>query len=73
VCLGSTAARSLLDRDFRITIQRGQVVSTPLAPNALATIHPSAVLRQPTSAARRHEQELLTADLRVAAELLSRE
>ncbi len=48
VCLGATAAKSLLGADFRVTRQRGEVLelSTPIGVRSvLATAHPSAVLR----------------------------
>jgi uracil-DNA glycosylase family protein len=46
VVLGATAARSLLGRTFRVTQHRGEPV--PLGEAlAVATIHPSAVLRAP--------------------------
>jgi uracil-DNA glycosylase len=45
VCLGATAAQALLGRDFRVSRQRGELVSSSLAPNAIATVHPSSILR----------------------------
>jgi uracil-DNA glycosylase len=45
VCLGATAAQSLLGRQFRVTKQRGEPVDSPLAETVMATIHPSAILR----------------------------
>ena len=44
VCLGATAAQSLLGRDFRITKQRGKFFDTDHAA-VMATYHPSAILR----------------------------
>jgi DNA polymerase len=70
VCLGATAAQALLGRDFKVSSQRGQVVSTNLAEHALGTVHPSSILRQPSSAERHHEMQRLIADLRVVARLL---
>lgn len=70
VCLGATAAQALLGRDFRVTRHRGQLLDSPLAEHVLATIHPSAVLRQRDDEARRAEREALVADLRVVARLL---
>jgi uracil-DNA glycosylase family protein len=45
VCLGAVAAQALLGRDFRVSRQRGELVDSPLAPNTLATVHPSSILR----------------------------
>ncbi|MEV0581497.1 UdgX family uracil-DNA binding protein [Nonomuraea sp. NPDC050310] len=63
VLLGATAAQSLLGRSFRVTRQRGQVLPFHDA-LAVATIHPSAVLRAPD---REQAYAGLLADLKVAA------
>jgi uracil-DNA glycosylase len=68
VCLGATAAQSLLGRDFSVNRQHGQAVPSPLAPVVMATLHPSAILRAPDSDARHAQMRLLVADLRKAAE-----
>jgi uracil-DNA glycosylase family protein len=71
VCLGATAAQALLGRQFRVTVDRGKLVSSPLAPRALTTVHPSSILRQRTREDRQREMERFTADLRVVAGLLN--
>jgi uracil-DNA glycosylase family protein len=71
VCLGATAAQALLGPSVRVTVDRGRDLPTSLAPHALVTIHPSAVLRQPTSEDRRQAVHELTTDLnRAAAHLI---
>jgi uracil-DNA glycosylase family protein len=70
VCLGATAAQALLGRDVRVTRDRGRLLESPLAPAALATVHPSSILRAPDDAARRRERAAFVDDLRVVAELL---
>jgi uracil-DNA glycosylase len=45
VALGSTAAKALIGRGFKVSLQRGQFVESPLAPYVFATFHPSALLR----------------------------
>jgi uracil-DNA glycosylase family protein len=45
VALGSTAAKAIISRDFKVSVQRGQFVESPLAPYVFATFHPSALLR----------------------------
>ena len=45
VCLGSTAAKAVISKDFKVSMQRGQFVKSPLAPYVFATLHPSALLR----------------------------
>jgi DNA polymerase len=67
VCLGATAAQSLLGPQFRLTKHRGEVFSTKYGP-VTATIHPSAILRMPEPAAKEAEIASLVDDLRVAAE-----
>ena len=71
VCLGATAAQALLGRDFKVTVDRGKVLDSNLAPHALATVHPSSILRQRTSEERQREMERMTEDLRIVAGLLS--
>lgn len=70
VCLGATAAQALLGRDFKVSVQSGQVIATSLARHAVATLHPSAILRQPSPLDRRRAMEQLTLDLKVVAGLL---
>ena len=45
VALGATAAQALLGRAFRVTRDRGKVLSSPVAPRVVATVHPSSILR----------------------------
>jgi uracil-DNA glycosylase len=71
VCLGATAAQSLLGRQFRVSRERGRLLDSPLAPLTLATVHPSSVLRAPDADARLRERAELVADLRVVAEALA--
>jgi len=48
VCLGATAAQSLLGKSFRVSTQRGKVLKPwGATPVVIATVHPSAVLRAP--------------------------
>jgi DNA polymerase len=70
VALGATAAQALLGRSFRVTKQRGVPVESDLAPNVLATVHPSSILRAPDEAARREAYAAFVADLQVVRELL---
>jgi uracil-DNA glycosylase len=72
VALGATAAQALLGRSFRVTKQRGVPVESDLAPNVLATVHPSSILRAPDEAARREQYAAFVADLQVAAKLVGR-
>ena len=64
VLLGATAASALLGKDFRLTEQRGQLLDLEQGMPAVATVHPSAVLRAPD---REAAYQGLVADLTVAA------
>jgi len=70
VCLGATAAQSLLGRHFKVTAERGAFVKSPLAPLLMATVHPSSILRAPDDETRRDELKRFTADLRRVARAL---
>ncbi len=70
VCLGATAAQSLLGRDFRVTQHRGELLDSPLAAHVMATIHPSAILRAPDEKTRHEQNESFIADLKKVAKLL---
>jgi DNA polymerase len=45
VCLGSTAAKAVIGKNFKVSVQRGEFIESPLAPYVFATLHPSALLR----------------------------
>ena len=70
VLLGATAAKTVYGPSFRVTQQRGALMDwpSPDGPQALATIHPSAVLRADDQDAALAG---LVADLRVAAQALA--
>jgi uracil-DNA glycosylase len=65
--LGATAGKSLLGSGFRVTKQRGELLSVDFAPTAVATFHPSAILRADNDD-RAEAFADLVADLRVVAE-----
>jgi DNA polymerase len=67
VLLGATAAQSVMGPDFRVSKQRGEVLPSPLGIPAVATVHPSSILRAVDDASRRDAMESLVADLKVAA------
>src|SRR5438876_11781618 len=72
VCLGATAAQAVLGRDFRVTKERGNVI-TLQGPTWLASGHPSAVLRAQTDEDRHREMAQFTADLKNVASFLRRQ
>lgn len=63
VCLGATASQALFGAKFRVSRDRGVELESSLAPHALATVHPSSILRQPTSADRERERRRFVEDL----------
>ena len=70
VCLGATAAQSLLGRQFRVTKQRGEWIESDLAERVTATIHPSAILRQRDDESRHEEMDKFVQDLKLVASVL---
>src|SRR5579862_309841 len=69
VCLGASAAQSLLGKDFRVSRQRGQVVDSDLAPAVVATVHPSSILRARDEASREEQMQDFVQDLKFVAKL----
>lgn len=70
VCLGATAAQSLLGNRFRVTQERGKLIRLIGLPPVMATVHPSSILRAADEEARHREMELFIADLRTVADHL---
>jgi DNA polymerase len=70
VCLGATAAQSLLGNDFRLTQHRGEFFPREGSPSVLATIHPSSLLRIPDPETRHVAKAGFLADLKLVAEKL---
>ncbi len=67
VCLGATAAKSLLGPAFRITQSRGKVMRPEGLPPVLATFHPSFLLRITDRPEGEEAQRQFVGDLRRAA------
>jgi DNA polymerase len=66
VCLGATAAQAVFGRGFRLMRQRGQLLDSELGVRAIATLHPSAVLRMIEPRQRSRASAMLIADLKLA-------
>jgi uracil-DNA glycosylase len=66
VAMGATAAQAIFGPGFRVTRERGKVLSSKLAPRVLATVHPSSLLRQPDEESREREYKHFVLDLRAA-------
>src|SRR5438093_4964961 len=71
MCLGATAAQALLGKKFRVSQQRGEFVSSPLAPFVTATVHPSSILRAPDDETRRVERQRFVEDMKKVAQALA--
>src|SRR3989449_219951 len=66
VVLGATAGQAIFGPSFRVTRERGKLLSSKFAPKVVATVHPSSLLRQPDEESREREYAHFVSDLRVA-------
>jgi uracil-DNA glycosylase family protein len=66
MALGATAAQAMFGPTFRVTKERGRPVDSDLAEAAMATVHPSSILRADEES-RREEYEAFVSDLRALA------
>jgi uracil-DNA glycosylase family protein len=72
VALGATAAKAIIGPQFKVSLQRGQFVESPLAPYVFATFHPSALLRLQEEEEKEAAFEQLVTDLKLIRKALSR-
>jgi uracil-DNA glycosylase family protein len=72
VCMGATAAQALLGKQFSVTRSHGQIVQSPHAPLAIATVHPSSILRSADAASRQRQMADFINDLREVARLAAK-
>jgi len=72
VALGATAARSVIGRDFKVSLMRGRFVDSPLAPHVFATFHPSALLRLQDEAEKEAAFDQLVKDFGLIKKALER-
>jgi DNA polymerase len=70
VCLGATAAQSIMGKAFRVTKERGRAVRAPFGGTVVATVHPSSVLRAPDPESRAQAERDFFADLKQVKKLL---
>ncbi len=70
VCLGATAAQSLLGKEFRVSRQRGEILESPLAPHVVATVHPSSILRAQDDESRHSQMRAFVQDLKHIAQFI---
>jgi DNA polymerase len=69
LCLGATAAKTLLGRTFSVTKQRAVPLESEWARVAFATVHPSAILRAPENERARAERRFFADIARIARHL----
>jgi|SRR5579862_137205 len=72
LALGATAAASLFGASVRVMRDRKTWLSSPLAPIAAVTVHPSSILRAPDEQSRQSAFEAFVADLKRIARRLER-
>ena len=72
VCLGATAAKAVIRKDFKVSTQRGEFVESALAPYVFATLHPSALLRLQDEAEREAAFAAFVKDLKLIRRALGR-
>ena len=70
VCLGSTAAHSVIGPEIRVLKDRGRTMETEFCPCTVVTVHPSSLLRAADEAARAAAYALFLDDLRLIARLI---
>src|SRR6184192_4442421 len=66
VLLGATAAQSVMGPAFRVSKQRGEVLSSPFGVSVVATVHPSSILRATDAESREAALASFISDLEVA-------
>ncbi|WP_009959312.1 UdgX family uracil-DNA binding protein [Verrucomicrobium spinosum] len=71
VCLGATAARTVLEHAVKIGDVRGEFMETTWCEKTLVTVHPSSLLRQPDPEIRAEEMARFVADLKLVARALA--
>jgi DNA polymerase len=72
VALGATAAKALIGPQFKVSVERGRFVESPLAPYVFATFHPSALLRLKDEEEKEAAFEQLVKDLKLINKALER-
>jgi len=70
VCLGSTAAQSVLGRAVPILKERGKFIETPNRPAVFITIHPSAIYRQRDRSEQEREYQQFAAEIKLVSRKL---
>jgi DNA polymerase len=72
LAMGAVAARALFGTKVKVTKDRGRLLDSELAPVAVVTIHPSAILRQGSGEERKAARREFVGDLRFVADELAK-
>ena len=70
--MGATAAQALFGKDFSVSRLHGQTVESTHAPFAIATMHPSSILRAVDARSRQLQMAEFINDLRQVAVLAAK-
>jgi len=70
VCLGASAAQSLMGPKARVTRDRGVMLESEFGPPAMLTVHPASILRSPDEASRREARALFRDDMKKVSSFL---
>jgi uracil-DNA glycosylase len=71
VCMGATAAQSVLRSAVRITTDRGRFIESGSAPTSFITVHPSAIYRHPSKEEQDKEYRRFVAELKMVQRRLA--
>jgi uracil-DNA glycosylase family protein len=71
VCMGATAAQSILGKAVLITKERGKFVGSDLAPATFITIHPSAIYRHPSKEEQEKEYRRFVGEMKLVQRRLT--
>jgi uracil-DNA glycosylase len=72
VCLGATAALSVIGKTHHLLHERGRFFSHPIAKSVTATVHPSSILRAVDADQRRAAYAAFVADLKAVRQHMTR-
>ncbi|HEY1743503.1 MAG TPA: UdgX family uracil-DNA binding protein [Granulicella sp.] len=72
VCLGATAAQSLLGSRFRVSRSHGEIKEVKGLAPIIATLHPAAILRARTEEDQKRDTKIFLDDLQQAVTFLNR-
>ncbi len=71
VCLGATAAQSVLNKKVTIQKERGTFQASPLAPATFVTVHPFSIYRHPEKQQQELEYRRFVDDMKRVREKLA--